>query len=97
MDLSLQYEVNVESSDHYFDVNIKIPKKEADSSGKSSHEINMIFNQIIIFSEAMEMNQNWNSQDIRKSLEKIISDLRSFSNEICWVKAIHKGIKKINQ
>jgi hypothetical protein len=94
MNLSRQYEVDVNASDRYFNISIKIPKGEIEGGSKSAHEINMVFNQIAIFAEAMKITQNWSNQDTQKSLEKIVYDLKCLSNEICWIKAIHKGIKK---
>ena len=93
MKLDLKYDVTVASSDHFFEVGIKIPKNDIDLSKRNAHEINMTFNQIIIFAEAMGHHSSGYNQEVKKSFHKIVTDLRQISKEVCWIKSIHQAIK----
>ncbi len=93
MNLDLKYNVQVETSEQFFEVLIKIPKSDINLHKKNAHEINMIFNQIFLFSQGMQHNLTIHNHDTKKSLNKIIADLKEISKEVCWIKSIYKAIK----
>ena len=83
MNLALKYkaqvfykpiESNGESNDD-FEVTLRIPKVEMILKRKTSHEINMIFNQILIFSAGLKSMLTSPSplewQEMKKALDKI--------------------------
>ncbi len=105
MNLALKYkaqvfykpiESNGESNDD-FEVTLRIPKVEMILKRKTSHEINMIFNQILIFSAGLKSMLTSPSplewQEMKKALDKIEVDLDGFSQEVGWVKAIYEAIQ----